>query len=68
MKYFESLYLLEEYELFVIAGTQAGIKKFLSHKLIITVYMREKVRENTRRLVVHVRGTLINVFMKLRQR
>ena len=58
---------MEEYEFFVIAGTQAGIKKILSHKLIKTVYMREKVRENTRRLVVHVRGTLINIFLKFRQ-
>ena len=35
---------------------------------LTTVDVWEKVGENTRGLVVHVRGTLINIFKKLRQR
>ena len=70
MNYIEILHLLEENEFFVIAGTETELEKYeiwpTNYLSMVDVW--EKVGDKTRGLVVHVRGTLINIFMKLRQR
>ena len=70
MDHIEILHILEENEILFIAGTQTGLEKYgiwpTNH--LTTVNVWEKLGENTRVLVVHVRGTLINMYLKLRQR